>query len=76
MQSQNACHLSKTKSKLKAKFSDLPGALHPGPPPGLCPGRVGGSQRPPDVQLNFKRLCHVQRLLAFVLSDGRIFSGF
>ena len=35
------------------KFTELPGASPPGPPPGLCPGPAGGLQRPPDPQLFF-----------------------
>ena len=33
------------------KFTELPGASPPGPPPGLCPGPAGGLTAPPDPQL-------------------------
>ena len=29
------------------KFTELPGASPPGPPPGLCPGPAGGLTAPP-----------------------------
>ena len=35
------------------KFTELPGASPPGPPPGLCPGPAGGLTAPPDPQLFF-----------------------
>ena len=31
------------------KFTELPGASPPGPPPGLCPGPAGGLTAPPAV---------------------------
>ena len=57
------------------KFTELPGASPPGPPPGLCPGPAGGltaPPRPPDVFLVpmaaplpkcFRRACSAQALL-------------
>ena len=35
------------------KFTELPGASPPGPPPRLCPGPAGGLTAPPDPQLFF-----------------------
>ena len=35
------------------KFTELPGASPPGPPPGLCPGPAGGLTGAPDPQLFF-----------------------
>ena len=35
------------------KFTELPGASPPGPPPGLCPGPAGGLQCPQTPQLFF-----------------------
>ena len=53
------------------KFTELPRASPPGPPPGLCPGPAGGLTAPPDPQLFFWSLWprHYQNA-----SDGPVIS--
>ena len=46
------------------KNSELPGALPPGPPPGLCPGPAGGLTAPPRPQAVFTEGTGQGRILA------------
>ena len=66
---ENCGRLSHLQVLENAKSQELPGALPPGPPPGLCPGPAGDLQCPTDPQLvwamtygHCRRDCDTQHL--------------